>query len=131
MASIIKEIELDVGADVAWAMLREVGEAERAFTPVLTDSRLDGGVRTVTFANGMVVKEQIVDIDEGHRRVAYAVVEGQFSHHSASMQVIDRGEGKSCVVWTSDLLPNEAAPMVRELVEQGSAALQVNVLRGR
>jgi hypothetical protein len=130
MASIIKDIELDVGAEVAWAMLRNVGAADKAFAPVLTDSRLDGEVRTVTFASGMVIKEQIVDIDEANRRVAYAVIEGRFSHHSASMQVLDRGAGRSTVVWTTDLLPNEAAPMVRELTEQGAKALQANVRRG-
>lgn len=129
MASIIKEIELDISPEAAWAMLREVGAADKAFRPVLTASRLDGQVRTVTFANGMVVKEQIVDVDEARRRVAYAVIEGAFSHHSASMQVIDRGAGRCCVLWISDLLPNEAAPTVRDLVEQGSAALRANARR--
>jgi hypothetical protein len=116
MASIIKTIELDVGGDV--------GAADKAFPGVLTDSRLDGEVRTVTFANGMVVKERIVDIDEAARRVAYAVIDGRFSHHNASMQVLARGEGACGVVWTSDLLPDDAAPMVRDLVEQGALALR-------
>jgi hypothetical protein len=129
MASIIKEIELSVPADVAWRMLRDVGAVDKAFAPVLTDSRLDGAVRTVTFANGMVAQEQIVAIDDAHRRVAYAVVGGRFTHHNASMQVVDRGDGKSCVVWASDLLPDAAAGMVRELVEQGAKALQSNTAR--
>jgi carbon monoxide dehydrogenase subunit G len=93
MASIIKAIELEAPAQAAWAMLRDVGAADKAFPGVLTDSRLDSDVRTVTFSNGAVIKERIVDVDEAARRVAYAVIEGRFSHHNASMQVLDRGEG--------------------------------------
>ena len=45
------------GPDRAWAALRDVGNAHRAFAGVLTDARLDGDRRVVTFANGVVAKE--------------------------------------------------------------------------
>ena len=124
MATIIKHIELDTGADAAWALLRQVGAADKAFPGVLTDSRLDGDVRTVTFANGMVARERIITLDEAGKRVAYTVIEGSFSHHSASMQVEPTGAATCRVTWTSDFLPDEAAAMVAPLVELGAAALQ-------
>ncbi len=124
MASITKEMRLNTGADRAWAMLRDVGAAHRAFPGVLTDCRRDGDVRVVTFANGMVVRERIVDIDEMRRRVAYTVVEGRFDHHSASMQVLADGDDRCHFIWVSDFLPNELEPMVRPLVEQGCEAFR-------
>jgi hypothetical protein len=94
------------------------------FPGVLTASRLEGDSRVVTFANGMDVKERIVDVDERARRVAYAVVEWQTTHHNASMQVLPDGETRSRLVWVTDLLPNELAPQVRGLMEQGAQAVQ-------
>jgi hypothetical protein len=54
----------------------------------------------------------------------------RFSHHHASMQVIDDGAGKSRFVWISDFLPKEAAAMIGPLVDQGSAAMK-SVVEGR
>src|SRR4051794_6760244 len=99
MATVTSEATLSTGADRAWALLRAVGAAEQAFPGVLTGCRLDGEVRTVTFANGMVVRERIVSIDETRQRIAYAVIEGLFSHHSASMQMIPDGPERSRFVW--------------------------------
>jgi hypothetical protein len=124
MATIIKEIELEANADKAWATLRDVGNAHLAFPGDLTESRLDGDVRTVTFANGQVVRERIVTIDDARRRLAYGVIEGRFSHHSASIEVIEAGPQRCRVLWTNDFLPNESAAVVAPLVEHGAAALQ-------
>lgn len=127
MASLAQDVTLAVPATVAWAALREAGQAHRLFADVLIDGRLDGDVRTVTFAGGQVVKEQIVDIDETRMRVAYQVVEGGFSHHSASMQIVPDGEGRCRFVWVSDFLPNEASAMVGPLMEAGAQALKRNL----
>jgi hypothetical protein len=124
MASIIKEIDVAAGADAAWALLREVGAADKAFPGVLVASRLDGDVRTVNFANGMEVKERIVNIDEQNRRVAYGVIEGRFTHHHGSMQIQALGDGRCRFIWISDFLPDEAEPLVQGLVDQGAAALR-------
>ena len=123
MATIIKEIELEASADKAWAMLRDFGNAHLAFPGVLTASRLDGDVRSVTFANGHFVRERIVTIDDARRRLAYGVIEGRFSHHSSSIKVIEAGPQNCRVIWTSDFLPDEAAEIVAPLVERGAAAL--------
>jgi carbon monoxide dehydrogenase subunit G len=124
MASVIKDMEISVPAEAAWAMLREVGAADKAFPGVLTGCRLDGNVRVVDFANGMQAKERIIDLDEANRRYAYSVIEGLFSHHHASMQIMDAGEGKSRFLWISDFLPNDVEPLVSGLVDQGSAAFK-------
>jgi hypothetical protein len=123
MASIRHEEVVGVPADKAWMALREVGMPHKLFADVLVDGHIDGDVRTVTFANGMVVRERIIDVDEETMRVAYTVLGDLFEHHSASMQIIPEGADRCRFVWISDFLPNERAEMVAPLVEQGSQAL--------
>ena len=126
MASIQRETALDVDADLAWAGLCDFGSAARLFAGVLVDCRRDGDVRTVTFANGMVVNERLVTVDDEARRLVYTVLDGPFSQHSASMQILPKGQGCS-FVWISDFLPNEAAQAVEPLVEAGSRAIKANL----
>jgi carbon monoxide dehydrogenase subunit G len=123
MASIYKEIPIEAPAETVWAAIRDVGAAHRLFAGVLTDCRLDGDSRTVTFANGFVVRELIVAIDEPRRRFCYAAVGGRSTHHHASLQVFEDGTGRSKVTWITDLLPDEVAPGVEGLMEQGAQAM--------
>ncbi len=123
MASLYREITLDVDADRAWSQLRDQRQLGRLFAGVLTDVQLDGDVRTVTFANGYVVSERIVALDDEHRRIAYASQGGRFDHYHASMQVVPLAAGQCRVVWICDFLPDELRTAVEPLVEAGSAAL--------
>ena len=122
MASITKDIKLAVDADTAWAALRDVGRPHLLLRGVLTDARLDGDERVVTFANGMVVRELIVDVDDSRRRLAYSVVDGTFTHHHATFSIHPEDDGTSRIEWVADLLPDDAAPMVDDLMGQGLAA---------
>jgi hypothetical protein len=128
VASIHHELTVNVSADKAWAALRQVGLAHKLFAPVLSDGRLEGDVRTVTFANGMVTRERIVDISEDRRRVAYSVIEGSpMTHHNASMQIVPI-DGRRCrFVWIADFLPHEFADTMLPLVKQGAEALKANL----
>jgi len=127
MASIQKEVLLEVTVEQAWAALRDVGHADRLFAGVLVEAKLEGDVRTVTFKNGMVAREQILDIDDERRRVAYAALGAQFTHHSASMQVFAEAGGRSRFVWNSDFLPADLAAHIGPLVEEGCRALKQNL----
>ena len=130
MASIHHEVTLDVSADKAWSALRQVGLAHKLFAPVLTDGRLDGDVRTVTFANGLVTRERIVDVSDDRRRLAYSVIEGApMSHHNASMQIIPIDQNRSRFVWIADFLPHEFAGTMAPLMRQGADALKGNLER--
>jgi hypothetical protein len=127
MASIHHEKIVRVPADKAWAALRDVAHPHDLFAGVLTDAHIDGDVRTVTFANGMVAQERIIDVDDRRRRVAYTVLGDMFEHHSAAMEIVPDGPDRSRFIWTTDLLPAERVQMVRPLVEQGAEALARNL----
>jgi hypothetical protein len=125
MASIRKEIVIEALPENVWAAVRDVGSVhQRLAAGFVIDTRLDEDARIVTFANGMVVRELLVDIDDEARRFAYAAVGGLAKHHNASMQVFAEGEGRSRLVWITDLLPNELAGPIGALIEQGAVAMK-------
>jgi len=131
MASISKHIPLEADADTVWTALRDVGNVHQIFAPVLTDCRLEhDDTRVVTFANGLVVHERIVDVDDDARRLAYTVLDGPFTHHHATFVVAAEPDGTSVLSWVSDLLPHDAAPMVKDLMDQGALAVQHTLRRG-
>ena len=125
MASIRKEIEIDAPAEQVWAAIRDIGAVHtRLAQEFVVDTKLDGDSRLVTFANGEVVRERIVDVDDRARRLAYAVVEWRTTHHNASFQVIPDGRERCRLVWITDLLPNTLAELVGGFIEQGSTAIK-------
>jgi carbon monoxide dehydrogenase subunit G len=125
MASIHREIHIDAPAAGVWDAVRGVGAPHKRLAPgFLTDARLEGDARSVTFANGLVARELIVDVDDAARRLAWAVVGGRLTHHNASMQVFADGDGRSRVVWIADLLPHELGGYVAGLIEQGLSVMQ-------
>ncbi|MGW8883027.1 SRPBCC family protein [Streptomyces sp. NPDC055749] len=127
MAHIHKEFLIDNSPENVWEALREVGDVHRRLVPgFVTDTRMEADTRIVTFANGVVVHELIVDIDEAARRVAYAVVGGSMKpkHHHASMQVLADTEGRSRFVWTIDVTPDELAGPIAEMAEQGARIMR-------
>lgn len=125
MASIHREILIQARPEDVWDALRDVGAIHRRLAPgFVTDVRLEPGARVVTFGNGQVVRELIVDLDEQARRLAWSVVGGPMTHHNASAQVFAGAGGGSRFVWIADLLPHELAPAIAAMIDQGLAAIK-------
>ena len=125
MACIRKEVVVDAPADVVWDAVRDVGQVHKRLVPgVLTDARLEEGGRVVTFANGWVVDERIVDVNDTDRRLAYAAVDARISHHNASIQVLPEGANRCRLVWITDLLPQDMVESVAALVERGATIMK-------
>jgi hypothetical protein len=96
MATIRKERSIDAPAADVWDALRDWGAIHERLGPgFVTDARLDGEDRIVTFFNGGVVRE--VFAPEGDR---------------------------ARFVWTADLLPDEAAAPTAEMMERGIEVLK-------
>ena len=125
MASIYKEIALDARADDVWDAIRDFGAVHRRVAPgFLLDARLDGDARIVTFSNGTVAREILVDCDDKRQRLVYAVKSEKLTQHSASAQVFAESDGRSRLVWIVDVLPNEVAPYMNAQMDLGAAAMQ-------
>jgi hypothetical protein len=126
MATIRKEFTLDVAADRVWEALKDFGAVHEKLAPgFVTATVLDGDVRTVTFANGSVAREELVTMDHGQRRIVYTIRSERLKHHNASAQVI--ADGQRCrFVWITDLLPGDIAPYIDGQMELGAAAMKGN-----
>lgn len=125
MATIIRMIDLAADAADVWGRLSDfAGPQEKTFPGVVSHTTFNDGIRTITFANGMSVKERITGVNEQARRIAYGSVESRSEHHNASFQVLAGDGGQGCrVVWTTDILPDTLAPMVKTNMENGLQAL--------
>ena len=130
MATLTKFVDIAIAPEQAWKAVRDWGAVHQRLCPgVLTDTVVEGEARIVTFANGLVARELIVAVDDVARRLVWAVVGARLlSHHNAGMQVLAEGEG-SRIVWTADLLPDDAAPRVASLMEVGCAAMKATLER--
>ena len=125
MSHIHRETLIQVPAETVWAALSDIGALHTRLVPgFVTDCVCDGEVRIVTFGNGRVARERIIDVNPERKRVAWSAEGGNLEHYSASAQVFDAGAGTSRVVWLADLLPREAAHAIAALIEQGLAAMK-------
>src|SRR6187401_3185077 len=103
MATIQREIGIEREQMHVWDAIRDVGAIHRRLVPgFVVDCKLDGDSRIVTFANGMLVREIIVAVDDQTCRHAWSARGKTFTHHNASMQVFSEGDEQSHVVWIAD-----------------------------
>ncbi|QSX78892.1 SRPBCC family protein [Agrilutibacter solisilvae] len=124
MASIHREVQVAAATDGVWDAMRDVGHIHERLVPgFVTDCRMEGDTRVVTFASGMSAREQIISIDDTRRRVAWSAVGAPFTHYNASLQAFAESGGTR-LVWIADLLPSELEPKVAAMIEQGLAAMK-------
>src|ERR1041384_8248238 len=110
MASIQKDIIIDARPDDVWDALRDFGALHTRLVPgFVLDTKLDGNARIVTFSNGTVAREILVDCDDNRRRLAYAVVSERLTQHSASVQIVADDDRHCRMIWITDVLPHEVA----------------------
>jgi hypothetical protein len=125
MASIRRDIPIDAPPGDVWAAVRDFGAVHRRLAPgFVVDAYLDGEARIVTFANGMVARELLVDCDEVRRRLVYAVISERVTHYNASVEVADDGKARARLIWIVDLLPDDIAPYIAGQMDQAALAMQ-------
>ena len=83
---------------------------------------------SVTFGNGLVVRELIISIDDQRRRLAWTAVGGRTTHYNAVLEVLAEGAA-SRAVWVIDLLPDEMAEPVGTMQAKGLAAMKATFER--
>jgi hypothetical protein len=125
MASIHKDISIDAPAETVWDAVRDFGAVHRRLVPgFVLDTKIDGEARIVTFANGTVARELLVDCDEARRRLVYAVVSERVRQHSASVQVMADGERRCRLIWIVDVLPHDIGAYMSAQMDLAAQAMQ-------
>ena len=124
MASIYNDVPLPAPARDVWDAVRDFGALHQRLVPgFVTACSLDGDARIVTFANGSVARELLVDCDDIRQRLVCAINSERLKHYSASVQVIAEGEARCRLVWIIDMLPNELAAYVQEQTKAAEIAM--------
>jgi uncharacterized protein YndB with AHSA1/START domain len=140
MTSLRHTITVPADPAAVWAAIADVGAIhERLAAGFVTATELEGNHRVVTFANGVVAHESIISIDDDRRRMAYSITESPagMTYHHGSFEVVDAtvatggsGAVPFCeVVWTVDLLPAQAAPLIDEVMAGGCVAMAATLAR--
>jgi carbon monoxide dehydrogenase subunit G len=134
MASIHKSVTVGADPDAAWDALRDFGAVhERVVPGFVIETQLEGDERVVTFFNGARARERLVTIDDEHRRLVYTVLDGSLdlAHHQASVEIVpvDGPDGGSRVVWVTDVLPDDAAPLIESMMDQGAGTIAGTLAR--
>lgn len=107
MPAIHHQIHIERTAEFVWDAVRDIGALHTRLVPgFVTATEMLTGVATptrrVTFANGAVADEVIVDNDDQRRRLAWSIK--SVEHHNGVMTVVDT-DGSALVTWTADVLP--------------------------
>jgi hypothetical protein len=126
MASIYREIVIEAEPARVWDAIRDVGAVHTRLAPgFVVDVQMERDVRFVRFADGRVVPERIVGLDDTQHRLAYAAVGvPERKHHNASFQVFSNGVGVSRLVWITDVLPDTLADVFAGNMEKGLAVVK-------
>jgi hypothetical protein len=94
------------------------------------DCKLEGDWRIVTFANGMIVRELIIDVDDKTCRHSWSARGAPLTHHNASVQVFSEGHDKCRVIWIADLMPNEVAEAIGGMIHQALQTMKQTLESG-
>ena len=124
MASVRKQMMIDARPDDVWAALRDYGAVHRLVPGFLTDCQLEGDTRIVTFHNGRVAREVLVDIDDEIRRLVYAEPGGPFITRNASVQVFSEGDRRALLVWIIDFLPHHFADLMSQNMDMALGVMK-------
>ena len=125
MASIHKQVGIEAPPAEVWEAMRDVGALHtRLVVGFVLECRLEGEVRHLRFANGLQASDRIVSVDDERRRVAWSATGARLTHHNASAQVFDDGDGRCRVVWIADLLPHDMAAPVAAMIDDGLQAMK-------
>ena len=125
MATIRKEITVKATVVQVWDVIRDIGALHTRLVPgFVVDTKLEPGVRVVTFANGRVVRESIVTIDDDARRLVWSGTGELLAHHNASAQVLESPDGRTRIIWIADLLPDSVAEAINQMMDHGMIAMR-------
>ena len=125
MASVRKEILIEAGAAEVWDAMADFYRVHERVAPgFVTELAAEDGARVVTFSNGAVVREQLVDLDPQRRRLAYAIPGGRMRAHMATVQVFYEAANRSRIIWITDLLPDDLAGYIETQMDLAGRIMQ-------
>jgi carbon monoxide dehydrogenase subunit G len=117
-------ITIDRPIDEVWAAVNDAGNIS-AWFPVVQTSEAGGGERHCTLEGGVPLDEEIITNDPGLRRFQYRIVGGGMlvETHLGTVDVIEQ-DGRSLVVYSTEVTPDEVADTLGPAIEDGVRGLK-------
>ena len=123
-----KDFTIAAPVDFVWSALRDFGAlTTRLVRGFVVDCRLEGTARIVTFANGSIAREELVEWSDADRRLIYTIPSAQMRWHRASAEVYANADGTTRFVWTTHVAPAEIGAYVEAQMDLGVAALKATL----
>src|SRR5690242_997399 len=108
MASVRRAIVTRAPAHAVWDAIRDIGALHTRLVPgFVTETKLEGPVRIVTFGNGMMIRQPNITNEGAAKRLLWSAQGGRTTHYHSAVEVCATGDGATQVVWTADFLPDE------------------------
>lgn len=123
--SVRREVRIARPASEVWDAIGDPARIQEWFDGI-TDSVVEGDVRTITVGNGMEMPEQILTNDPVDRRFQYRITLPILREHLSTLDVIDLGDGTSLAVYSCD-----ADPSTMALIIGGAAGSALEDVRDR
>jgi hypothetical protein len=99
MATIHKAITVKATVEQVWDVMRDIGALHTRLAPgFVVDTKLEPDARVVTFANGRIVRERIVTIDNDARRLLPGIMSRSREAEGAASRLVLAGTDSRCGV---------------------------------
>ncbi|MPZ65995.1 MAG: SRPBCC family protein [Pseudonocardiaceae bacterium] len=125
MATLRTDITIERPVDEVWAVISDAGSISTWF-PIVKTSSASGEDRHCELEGGIPLDEKIVTNDPQLRRFQYRIVGGRVpvDSHLGTVDVFDRGDGSSLVVYSTEVTPDEIADTLGPAIEDGVRGLK-------
>jgi hypothetical protein len=111
VASLRHERRIATDADVVWEVIRRP-ESIPTWFPGIVSCTVEGMLRLITTANGMVIPEEILSIDHALRHFAYRITAPPYTFHLGVIDVFQIAPGDSLCVYSTTALPDTLALLI-------------------
>ena len=105
MAQVNMKTELDVAADEIWKLIGGFN-ALPDWHPAVENSELqeEGNQRTLSLVGGGSIVEKLEKLDDNERVYSYTIIDSQLpvANYKSTIKVVDKGDGKATVEWSSE-----------------------------
>ena len=127
MAQVNMKTELDVAADEIWKLIGGFN-ALPDWHPAVENSELqeEGNQRTLSLVGGGSIVEKLEKLDDNERVYSYTIIDSPLpvANYKSTIKVVDQGEGKATVEWSSEFnaegaSEQEAIDVIQDIYQAG------------
>lgn len=125
MATLRSDVRIDRPVEEVWAVVSDAGRISEWFPSIVTSSTV-GNERNCELQGGAPLTEEIVTNDSSLRRFQYRITGGAVpaESHLGTIDVLPLEAGRSLVVYSTEVTPEELAVTLGPAIDDGVRGLK-------